>query len=364
VRAILTRSAARFVAPLTFEALTGHPVGTEVWDEQPGTSRMGHLELAHWAGVLVVAPATAVAIARLALGLADDLLGAVALSTRAPIVLAPAMESAMFTHPATQRHLATLVERGARIVGPERGRLASGSEGIGRMAEPASILDAVASTVVRRSDMTGMRVLVTAGPTREAIDPVRYIGNRSSGRMGWAIANAASRRGADVCLIAGPNELTDPSGVRVLRVESAAEMLRSVLDHVGEADAVVMSAAVADFRPSRFSDAKVKREGQVSLDLVPTEDIAAAAKAAAPEAIHIGFALETEDLIARAQEKRRRKGQDLVVGNSISDEFSPFGADRNRVVFVSEEEVRELPELPKEKIADLLWDEVVKRARR
>jgi phosphopantothenoylcysteine decarboxylase/phosphopantothenate--cysteine ligase len=359
VRVIMTAGATRFVAPLTFEALTGHPVATEVWDEQPGSSRMGHLELARWADLIVVAPVTAAALARLALGLADDLLGAVALATRAPLLLAPAMESAMFSHPATQQHLRTLAERGATVIGPENGRLASGAEGPGRMTEPLDIVERVLAVLGWQSDLSGRRVLVTAGPTHESIDRVRFIGNRSSGKMGFAVAREAAARGAHVELIAGPTALAPPPGTAVTRVESSEEMRSAVLAHAPSTDVVIMAAAVADYRPRAAREGKVRREEGLSLDLAPTEDIAAAAAAAAPHALHVGFALEPENLVESARQKLARKGQNLVVGNLISRTHNPFGADQNQVVFVTPDTVREFPLLSKDEVARLLIDEIV-----
>jgi phosphopantothenoylcysteine decarboxylase / phosphopantothenate---cysteine ligase len=359
VRTVLTDGGAKFVSPLTFEALTGFPAETSLWDERPGSSRMGHLDLARWAERLVVAPATASTLARLALGLADDLLGAVAVATHAPLIIAPAMESAMFTHPTTRSHLAILRGRGAAIVGPTTGRLASGAEGTGRMVEPDEILHAVIGSFDRDGDLAGWSVLITAGPTHEPIDPVRFIGNRSSGKMGYAIAEEARHRGADVLLITGPVSLPPPPGVNVLHVETAGEMRSAVLQNVGGRDVVVMAAAVADFRPESASEHKVKRNEARSLSLVPTDDIAAEASAAAPNAIHVGFALETGNLELAARAKLAAKNLDLVVANSVSGDHNPFGSDTNRVLFISSNKTRELPQMPKAEVARLLWDEVI-----
>jgi phosphopantothenoylcysteine decarboxylase/phosphopantothenate--cysteine ligase len=363
VRVIMTLSATRFVAPLTFEALTANPVATEVWDEQPGTSRMGHLELARWADVLVIAPASAASLARLALGLADDLLGAVALATDARLVVAPAMESSMFAHPATQQHLCALEARGATIIGPESGRLASGAEGPGRMTEPEEIGVRVMTLLHQQGDFAGRRVLITAGPTYEAIDSVRFIGNRSSGKMGFAIAREAAARGAAVDLIAGPTSAAPPPSVPVIRVESSEEMRTAVLARAPSADAIIMAAAIADFRPAAPVEGKLRRGDAITLELEPTEDIAAAAVTAAPDAFHVGFALEAINLVEAARAKLARKGQDLVVGNLISADHNPFGADENQVVFVSHDAIRELPRLSKEEVARLLLDEIARRLR-
>ncbi|MGH2443382.1 MAG: bifunctional phosphopantothenoylcysteine decarboxylase/phosphopantothenate--cysteine ligase CoaBC [Chloroflexota bacterium] len=319
---------------------------------------MGHLELARWAQVLVVAPASAGAIARLALGTTDDLLAATALACTAPVVLAPAMESAMFRHPATQLHLETMRSRGAAFAGPVDGRLASGAIGPGRMAEPAEIVAAIENVLMPKRDLTGKRVLVTAGPTYESIDPVRFLGNRSSGKMGFALAGEATRRGADVMLIAGPTSLSAPPGVRLERIESAAEMRAAVLDRVAGQDVVVMAAAVADFRPSEARSEKLKRGDGLVLHLVPTADIAAEAAALEPGALHVGFALETGNLVAAAREKMVRKKQDLVVANAISAEHNPFDSDSNRVTLVTGDSVQELPLLAKQEVAARIWDTV------
>jgi phosphopantothenoylcysteine decarboxylase/phosphopantothenate--cysteine ligase len=319
---------------------------------------MGHLDLARWADALVVAPATADAIARLAQGRSDDLLGAVALSFRGPLLVAPAMETNMFLHPATQEHLHTLARRGATVVGPASGRLASGSSGPGRMSEPEEIAAAIGRALGRPRSLDGLRVLVTAGPTFEPIDPVRYIGNRSSGKMGYAVAEEAAARGAAVTLISGPTALEGPAGVNCRSVETSAEMLEAVSEYVQGQDVVVMAAAVSDFRPGSASADKLRRSQSLSLELVPTRDIAVEARRLAPNALHIGFALETGNLVESAREKLRSKGQALVVANAVTPDYSPFGSETNRVLFVTEDQVREVPEAGKREIAGLLWDEI------
>ncbi|MGI8967992.1 MAG: bifunctional phosphopantothenoylcysteine decarboxylase/phosphopantothenate--cysteine ligase CoaBC, partial [Chloroflexota bacterium] len=286
VRCIMTSGARQFLAPLTLEALTGHKVTDDLWLEQPDGG-IGHIELAKWASVLLVAPASASTLAHLAHGLADDALGAVALATEAPLVVAPAMESAMFAHLATQANLRLLLERGAHVVGPDSGRLASGAKGVGRMAEPSAILQTLARLLETRVDLRGSTVLVTAGPTYESIDWVRFLGNRSSGKMGYAVAEAALARGARVILITGPTALTPPRGVETIAVESADQMRGAVLDHVDAANVVIMAAAVADYRPAEVVDGKLRRSGELTLQLVPTPDIAADAAADAPHAVHV-----------------------------------------------------------------------------
>jgi phosphopantothenoylcysteine decarboxylase/phosphopantothenate--cysteine ligase len=361
VRVILTPGGERFVSRLTFEALTGNLAAVDIWEAEssPGSTRMGHIELAKWAETLVVAPATADAIARLALGLAGDLLGAVALVSRAPTIVAPAMESGMWQHPATQQHVRTLQERGAVIVGPSSGRLASGAEGEGRMSEPGEIRDAIYRVLQARNDLAGLRVLVTAGPTYEPIDPVRFIGNHSSGKMGYAVAEEARDRGATVTLISGPVSLPSPPGIDIVHVMTAEELRQEVMRRASESDVVVMAAAVADFRPAAIADHKMKRGTGMTLELAPTADIAAEASAFAPQAIHVGFALESRNLVTAARDKLRRKGQHLVVANAISGEHNPFGSDTNRVAFVDRNGVTELPEMAKSDVARQLWDRVL-----
>lgn len=359
VRVILTAGGEHFVTPLTFEAITGNPVVRDVWDEEPGGTRMGHLELARWADLIVVAPASASALARLAIGLADDMLSAVALAAVCPLLIAPAMESNMWAHPATQSNMDALVDRGAAVVGPEAGRLASGAVGPGRMTEPEGIRVAIEDALAVRRQLVGRTVLVTAGPTYEPIDPVRFIGNRSSGKMGYAVAREARDRGATVVLVAGPTSLPDPAGMEVIHVETHAHMRDEVLARVRRCDVAVMAAAVADFRPSERAREKLKRRGTISLELTPNSDIAAEAAEANPGAIHVGFALESEDLIDRARDKLTRKGQDLVVANAISPEHNPFGSDSNQVVLVTRDDVESLPPASKAKVARVLWDRVV-----
>lgn len=358
VRVILTRGGSRFVSAITFEGITGQAVAQSAWSEHSGASRMEHLDLAAWADVLVLAPASADAIARLAQGRSSDLLSSTALAFRGALIVAPAMETNMFTHPATHSNLELLVQRGAEIVGPESGRLASGATGLGRMSEPPVIVAAVLAALERGSELAGLRVLVTAGPTHEPIDPVRYVGNRSSGKMGYAVAAEAARRGAAVLLVSGPTALNPPPGVARLDVETAEEMRSAVLAHVAGHDIVVMCAAVADYRPAAPAAEKMKRGDALSLRLLPTDDIAAAAVRAAPHALHVGFALESTDVVAGAREKLRRKGQTLVVANQISASHNPFGADSNQVVFVTEDGERSLPRAAKSEVATLLWDEI------
>lgn len=264
----------------------------------------------------------------------------------------------MWRHPATQSHVETLRSRGARIIGPASGRLASGAIDEGRLIEPEEIAQFVSATLRGQGSLLGKRVLVTAGPTYEPIDPVRFIGNRSSGKMGYAVAEEARRRGAEVLLVSGPTALSPPPGADFLPVESAGEMRDAVLKHAPHSDIVVMAAAIADFAPSRVATDKINRSEALSLELSPTEDIAASAVQVAPHAFHVGFALETDNLVVKGLEKLRRKGQRLVVANEVNSDHNPFGSDTNRVVLISEEEITELPQMSKGNVAAALWDRV------
>lgn len=315
VDVILTRGAEAFITPLTFQALTKRAVHTDVFEPWTASSS-GHISLAAEAGLLLVAPASANTVARLALGLADDLLGTVALSTGAPLLIAPAMEHGMLHHPATQGHLATLVARGATQVGPEAGRLASGAHGDGRLAPTDAILGAARLVLGRRGPLVGRHVVVTAGPTREPLDPVRYLGNRSSGTMGYALAQAALDRGAGVTLVTGPTALTPPWGASVVRIETAAELGTAVDDAVVDADVLVMAAAVADYRPAERSDRKLKKgagETWPTLVLAQNPDIVGGVQR--PGLVKVGFAAETDNLVAQAAAKLHAKGLAMIVAN-------------------------------------------------
>ena len=358
VRVVMTRSAERFVGPATFAALSDHPVHTDVFDEP---ERVLHVELAHAADVVVVAPATANAIAKLASGIADDLLTSTLLETPAPLVLAPAMHTGMWEHPATQANVRLLAERGARFVGPARGPLAAGDEGIGRMSEPEEILAAVEEVLARGRDLAGRSVVVTAGPTWEPIDPVRFLGNRSTGRMGFAVASEAFARGADVTLVVGPGTVPPPEGPRVVRVTTAEEMRAEVLAAAARADVVVMAAAVADFRPERSAPSKIrKQDGPPELRLVPTADILAELGASKGGRVLVGFAAETEDMEAAGRAKLEAKGLDLVVVNEVGREGTGFGAETNHAAILSASGRHEpLRTWTKRELASAICDRIV-----
>lgn len=323
VDVILTEAAMKFVPPLTFEALTHRPVHVDTFSGWSDGST-GHVSLASNADLLIVAPATASTIARLALGLADDLLSLVALATRAPIIVAPAMEDRMFHHPATQSNLDRLQSFGMTVVGPDHGRLASGAIGAGRLAAPVAIVEMAQAMLSRAGELSGRRVVVTAGGTREAIDPVRYIGNRSSGQMGYAIADSAARHGAKVILISGPTSLNPPADVQLVAVESALEMLNAVNDACVGADMLIMAAAVADFRVAEVASKKIKKStmgATLELRLVPNPDIVASVDQ--PGLLKIGFAAESDDLLDNAAGKLASKGLAMIVANSVDTIGSP-----------------------------------------
>jgi len=357
VEVILTAGAREFVRPLTFEAITKRPVHTDVFETWTEAS-FGHITLAREAELLVVAPASANAIARLALGLADDLLGTVALSTAAPLLVAPAMEHGMYHHPATRGHLATLRERGAIQVGPETGRLASGAHGDGRLVAIDLLVGAIRATLGRAGPLAGKRLVVTAGGTHEPLDPVRFLGNRSSGTMGYALAQAALDRGAAVTLISGPTHLAPPYGAEVVRVETAEEMRAAVERAVDGADALLMAAAVADFRPATTAAAKIKKrpnQEALTLDLARNPDILAGIDR--PGLVKVGFAAETENLIANAQAKLRGKGLAMIVAN---DAVATIGSPTNTAVVIrAESDPEELPSMPKSELGGAILDRLL-----
>jgi phosphopantothenoylcysteine decarboxylase/phosphopantothenate--cysteine ligase len=333
VQVVMTRAATRFIGPDTFAALTGNPVHSDVFER---TDVVLHVRLAREADAAVVAPATANLLAKLTWGIADDLLTSTLLELGGPLVVAPAMHSGMYAHPATRGNLATLRERGVRIVGPVEGPLAAGDAGMGRMAEPEAIAAALEEALSRGHDLAGRRILVTAGPTHEPIDAVRFLGNRSSGKMGWALAEEAYRRGAAVTLVSGPTHLPDPSGMEVVRVETAEEMRDAVLSRFEETDAVVKAAAVADFRTKEHVEGKIKKEGGTpDLHLEPTPDILRELGERKGNTVLVGFAAETEDLESAGRQKLREKHLDLIVVNEVGAPGTGFDADTNRAMILS-----------------------------
>lgn len=364
LRCILTEAASAFVSPLVLQTLTRQPVRTRLLD--PGEEgRIGHIDLADWAELVVVAPATANLLAKLAAGIADDLVSTVLLATRAPVLVAPAMNVNMWEHPATTANLATLRARGVACVGPGVGALACGWEGTGRMSEPAEIAEAVELSLGTRS-LAAERVLVTAGGTREPIDAVRALVNRSSGKMGFALASEAARRAAEVVLVAGPCTLPTPARVRRIDVETALEMRAAVHAELAAASVVVMAAAVADFRPADPQTDKIKKEDLAAgaglvLRLVENPDILAEISRERGARIVVGFAAESRDVLAAARRKLARKGCDLLVANDVSRSDAGFESDRNAVALLSPDgQVEELPLLDKSEVAARIWDRIEK----
>ena len=360
VDVVLTGGAQEFVRPMTFEALTGRPVHTSLY---PSGDPNLHIRLAREADAVLVAPATANFLARAAAGMASDLLSAVLLATDAPVVLCPAMNDRMYAHPATQDNLLRLRGFGYVLAGPATGPLAWGEgEGPGRMLEPGEILAHAGRALEGEGPLGGVRIVVTAGPTREPIDPVRYIGNRSSGRMGYEVAAAAWRRGADVVLVTGPSQLEPPSGVDVRRVESAAEMRDAVAAVLPHAHALVMAAAVADFRPADPADEKLKKEagGVPMIHLERTADVLASTRELRrPDAVVVGFALETQDVVANGRRKLVAKGLDLLVVNDAREPGAGFEVATNRVTFLEpDRDDDELPLMSKAEVADRILDRV------
>lgn len=364
IRCAMTPEATRFVAPLVLQTLSGESVRTQLLDASE-EGEIDHIALADWAELVLYAPATAHSLAKLAHGLADDLPSAIALATRAPLLLAPAMNVNMWRHPATETNVALLRARGVHFVGPEAGELACGWEGQGRMSEPAAIAEA-ALLVLGPKSLAGEVVLVTAGGTREAVDAVRYLGNRSSGKMGFAVAHEAARRGAEVVLVAGPCALATPAGVRRVDVGSALEMRAAVRAELARATVVVKAAAVADFRPAAPAAGKLRKEdlppeSGLTLELVRNPDILAEVCAQKGSRIVVGFAAESGELVAAARRKLARKGCDLLVANDVSVSGIGFDADENAVVFVwPGGDVEELPRLSKDRVASELLDRVEK----
>jgi len=364
VQVVMTAGAQQFVTPLTLQALSGRPVATDTFSLTQ-ESEIGHIRLADEAEVVVLAPATANLLAKLAHGIADDLLTTVLLATRAPVLAAPAMNVHMWEHAATQANIRLLTERAVAFAGPGVGSLACGYEGPGRLAEPAEIVEAIEG-VLAPKDLRGERVLVSAGPTREAVDPVRYLSNHSSGKMGYAVARVARRRGAEVVLVSGPSELPAPPGVRTRMASSTAEMARALEEEFRSASILVMAAAVADYRPRRPAPRKMKKSAaSLSLDLERTEDILAGLAARKGRRLVVGFAAETNDVAQEARRKLREKRLDLIVANDVTAPGAGFGSDTNVVQLIDAAgETQALPVLPKEEVAGRILDWVVARRER
>jgi phosphopantothenoylcysteine decarboxylase/phosphopantothenate--cysteine ligase len=368
VQVVMTAAAQEFVRPLTFAALSGEKVITGMFGSSDAEanveSAIEHIAVAQSIDALLVAPATADVLARFAQGIANDFLSTLYLATTAPVVVAPAMNVNMWNHAATQANLAILRQRGVRIVEPGDGYLACGMTGSGRLAENETIVAAVMEALSASQDLAGETVLVTAGPTREKIDPVRYLTNRSSGRMGYAIAEAALRRGARVLLVSGPTAIDAPGAAELTQVETAEEMLAAVLKLLPEATVVIKTAAVADFRPKAAAGQKIKRKGDMKLELEPTADILAEVARRKTSQVVLGFAAETENVLENARKKLASKSLDAIVVNDVSRDGIGFDSDRNAVTIISQSEVTEVPETSKWEVAHRVLDQVVKLRKR
>jgi len=365
VQVVMTRAAQEFVRPLTFAALSGEKVITGMFapgeEHEPNIdSAIEHIAVAQSIDALVVAPATADVLAHFAQGLATDFLTTLYLATTAPVVVAPAMNVNMWNHPATQGNLEILRKRGVHIVEPGSGYLACGMTGAGRLADNETIVAAVLEALGASQDLCGETVLITAGPTREKIDPVRYLTNRSSGRMGYALAEAASRRGARVLLVSGPTSITPPGAAELTRVETTEQMRDAVLNLLPQATIVIKAAAVADYRPKAASGQKIKRKGPMTLELEATADILKELSAKKSSQIVVGFAAETENVLENARQKLVSKNLDAIVVNDVSREGVGFDSDRNAVTIISHDSVIEIPETTKWEVAQGVLDQVVR----
>ena len=359
VTVCLSEHAREFVGPLTFRTLSGRPVLTDLFDPQSEVA-VEHVSLAEQAAAVVVAPATANLLGKAAHGIADDFLSTMLLAARCPVIMAPAMDGGMWTHPAVAANVATLRARGVVVLEPDAGALASGLSARGRLPEVDVLIEAMLSALTPARDLAGDRVVVTAGPTREPIDPVRYISNRSSGRMGYALAAAAARRGAQVTLVSGPTALVPPAGAAFVPVQTAEEMREAVLHHAERASIVIKAAAVADYRVQRPADLKIKGKRDLTLELTPNPDILAEVAARARGGFIVGFAAETNDVVANARVKLEAKGIDLLVANDVSRRDIGFDAEDNEVLLIDRwGGSRALPRMPKPAVADAILDAIL-----
>jgi phosphopantothenoylcysteine decarboxylase/phosphopantothenate--cysteine ligase len=363
VRCVMTRAAGEFVTALSLHTVSGYPVAQSLWpaDTQTASQPMEHIELARWADAVLVAPASADFIARLAQGRADNLLSTLCLATASPLAIAPAMNQQMWANPATQSNIVALRRRGVKVFGPAEGEQACGDVGPGRLLEPADLVEQLAS-LFETGELDGLTVLVTAGPTWEAIDPVRGLTNKSSGKMGYAVAEAAAEAGARVILISGPTKLTDPGRVQTIRITSAQEMFEAVHQYIRSVDLFIAAAAVADYRPVEAAPAKIKKYTErMVLELVKNPDILASVAALQPAPYTVGFAAETENVEANARAKLQAKHLDLVCANRVGVEGAGFNADDNSLMLVDREGTKELPLAPKIKLARELVHEIAQR---
>lgn len=360
VEVIMTKNATNFINPITFETLTGHKCLVDTFDRN-FSIQVEHVSIAKKADVLLVAPASANVIGKMAHGIADDMLTTTALACRCPKIVAPAMNTNMYENPIVQDNIACLKQYGMEVITPASGYLACGDTGAGKMPEPEVLLQYILRTIACEKDLTGKRVLVTAGPTREAIDPVRFISNHSTGKMGYAVARCAMLRGADVTLISGPVALTPPPFVELISVESAAQMYDAVMERAPEADIIIKSAAVADYTPAEISPEKIKKmEGDSALPLVRTRDILGElGQRRRDDQFICGFAMETEHLLDNARAKLEKKNVDMIVANSLRQEGAGFGVDTNIATLITKAGVQALPMMSKEALASVILDEAV-----
>ncbi len=363
VRVVMTEHAQQFVTPLTFKEISGNAVATSMWSGNQEFN-VEHIALANWADAFVVAPATANILAKMACGLADDLLSTTLLAAQAPIIVCPAMNTGMYLNAATQENIARLQDRGVIVMPPATGRLACGTSGPGRLPEPQQIVEFLSAFfAAREGDLHGLKVLVTAAGTREPIDPVRYVGNRSSGKMGYAVAQMAAERGADVLLVSGPSALAVPANVRCVQVETTNEMLEACLAAYADVDIVIKAAAVADYRPRDVADQKIKKKTDDALTVVMDKnpDILKTLGAQKTHQVLVGFAAETQNLLANAREKVVKKNLDMIVANDVTAAGAGFNADTNIVkLLFADGEVRELEQMPKVDVANIILDAALK----
>lgn len=363
VRVVMTANAQRFVTPMTFQALSGHPVGTDLFDLK-NESQIGHIELARWADLVCLAPATANIIAKLSSGIADDFLSTILVATKAPVLVCPAMNPKMYENPITQRNLGILREYGYHIIEPESGELACGEEGPGRLADLHHILEAI-GRLTTLPTLAGKRVLISAGPTWEPFDPVRFISNPSSGKMGYALARVAARRAGDVYLVSGPTSLPVPNGINFTRVVTALEMHEAIMDLAPGMDVIVMAAAISDYRPLRTAPQKVKKTADdMVVELVKNPDILRQlgnSRSASKPKVLVGFAAETENLIENATSKLLEKNLDFIVANNLTQRGCGFACDTNEVKIITPDgSIEEIPKMSKEKVAEIIFDRIEK----
>jgi phosphopantothenoylcysteine decarboxylase/phosphopantothenate--cysteine ligase len=357
VETVMTEAAQKMITPLTLRNITHRPVVTDMFETASEYS-VEHIALAEVADAIIIAPATANTISKLAAGIADNLLGCIVLATRAPVIVAPSMNDVMYRNTVTQQNIGKLKARGFNIIEPEYGRLASGKMGKGRLPETSKLIEAIERALGQKQDLKGKRIVVTAGGTREPIDPVRHIGNRSSGKMGYALAEAARERGAEVTLVSANVSLEEPGGVEIVKVKTAVEMKKAVNGAVKKANALLMAAAVADYQPEKAAGAKIKKESKqnLTLKLIKTPDILSEVKG---KFIKVGFAAESEDLIAGAKRKLKQKNLDLIIANDVTAPDSGFDVDTNRVVIINKKgKTEELPLMSKREVADRVLDRV------